>query len=166
MGISRIVQLCKEIGKNYDIGSAAQAALKDIESLYAKGEIPDDRMALVFEDCGVKVFRDKQLAHPLNEIKATLGKPNYQISMKWTTVEETIGKINKFCDEVEAHHRNDWGLTTYRGEHVGDDSGCSYVVRLIEKAGKWEHLKAQIAEKGSLMVHWDWNAGVLVIEDK
>jgi len=166
MSIARIVHLCREIAKNHDIGGAAQAVLKDIESLYAnaKEDMPDDRTSLNFEDCGVKPYRDKLLAHPLNEIKAALGKPKYQISVKWKTVEDTIAKINEFCDEVEAHYQQEWNVSTYRGEHVGEDLGCSYLVRLADESEKWDRLKIKIAKKGNPRVHWDLNADKLVIE--
>jgi hypothetical protein len=164
MNIAHVVHVCEEIAKNHEIGSAAHAALKDIQVLYAKGDTPD-RSILTFEDCGLKPFRDKVLAHPLNEIKATLGKPEYQISLKWKTIEDTIAKINKFCDHVEAHNRSEWQVTTYRGGDVGVDVGFSQIVHAVEAAEKLGRLTLEIAKKGHPRVHWDWSVDEIIIDE-
>jgi hypothetical protein len=164
MSVAHTVHLCDEIAKNHDIGSAAAASVKEIQTLYAKGDTPD-RSTLIFDDCGVKPFRDKVLAHPLNDIKATLGKPEYQISLKWETVEETIAKINRFCDEVEAHNRADWDMSTYRGGDIGMDVGFSHLIRAFKALEKFENLKLEIGKKGNPRVHLDWNLDEVVIDD-
>jgi hypothetical protein len=112
-GIDHGVHICREIAKNCDVGDAARKTLEEINDLHQKGETRD-RNALVFEDCGVKVYRDKVLGHPADHIKELLGKDNYEFSLKWATVEETLNKIKRFADEVEQHNLGKWNLAVQR----------------------------------------------------
>jgi len=149
MRIAHSVHLCEEIAKEYEVGVAAMKTLDEIKVLFARGDTRDHKV-LRFDDCGVKPFRDKILAHPLNQLKAVLGKPNYEILLKWGTVEKTFRKIKEFADQVEAHmsHSGRWGFSTYKDELGDVDIEFKSVTRALEDAQKHDKLKLAIKLKG------------------
>jgi hypothetical protein len=118
MEISRVVTLCEQVANQVNVGSDGQKALAELKALYEKGDLRD-YASLDFDDCGVKVFRDKAIAHPANPIKEILGKNPSKISVKWDTLTETIDMIKQFCEIVEQHNLKDWPTTHYLGE-TGD----------------------------------------------
>jgi hypothetical protein len=165
MRIAHAVKLCEEIAKEYDVGVEAHQTLGEIKALFAKGDTPDHSV-LKFEDCGIKPFRDKILAHPLNQTKAVLGKPKYEISLKWDTVEKTLERIKVFAGQVEEHYRQTGHLTcsTYKDE-IGDmETAFRAVTIAMEDAEKYDKLKREIASKGKATVILDWNTREIVVE--
>ena len=169
MRIAHVVHLCKEVAKAYDIGNEATTTLAEIKKLYEKGDTPD-RSVLQFEDCGVKPFRDKVLAHPLNPTKALLGKSECQILLKWDTVEQTLAKIREFADQVEEHNlrAGQWDFSTYKDAVDGVDVAFSAVMIALEDAAKYDRLQLAIKLKGGkATVSCDWRSGNddIVVED-
>jgi hypothetical protein len=164
MLIAHSVHLCEEIAKEFDVGSHARETLEEIKVLYEKGDTRD-RSVLTFEDCGVKAYRDKLLAHPLDHIKELLGKDQYQISLKWETIEQTLEKIKEFCDEVEVHHSGSWAMSTYKVEVPDVEVGIQAIRVAIERADKYETLQRKVALKGKATVFFDWQKDELVLED-
>src|SRR5271166_6533840 len=61
MEISRVVVLCEQAATQIDVGPDGKKALAELKALYAKGDLSDPS-SLDFDDCGVKVFRDKSIA--------------------------------------------------------------------------------------------------------
>jgi hypothetical protein len=149
MRIAHTVHLCRQIAKEYDVGPDARTTLAEIEALFERGDTPD-RSALNFDDCGVKPFRDKVLAHPLNQTKAVLGKQGYQISLKWATVEETLSKIKEFANEVEGHNLGSgkWHSATLKDEVIGLEPAFMDVKLALEAAAKFDRLRRAILIKG------------------
>lgn len=149
MQIAHTVKLCAIVTKAYDIGSDALATFNQIQALFAKGDA-NKRSVLKFEDCGVLVFRDKVLAHPLNEQQKLLGKPEFEISLKWDTVEQTLIKIKEFADQVEQHNirKGSLDFSTYKDEVGGPDIGFMTVTWALEEAEKHDKLKLAVRLKG------------------
>jgi hypothetical protein len=162
MQIDHSVHLCRQIAANYDVGSAAEKTLKEINDLHQQGET-SDRAALVFEDCGVKPFRDKVLAHPLGHIKELLGKGKYELSLKWATVEQTLNKIKQFADEVEQHNLAKWDLTSYKERVDAVDFGFQQIMLALKNAAKYDQLKLAVSGKVE-RVYRDWEKDEIVIE--
>ncbi len=165
MRIAHTVHLCEEIAKEYDVGADAEKALQEIRKLYAQGDTPN-RSALNFEDCGVKPYRDKILAHPLDTLKEILGKGRYEISLKWETVEKTLDKIREFANEVEAHYTEigKWDFETHKdvgGIEIGFDS----LMIAMKDAAKYDRLKLAVRLKGRSVVVYDRQADEIVVEE-
>jgi len=164
LAIANTVPLCEQIITQIDIGPDAEKAFAELKELYKKGDL-GDRSTLDFEDCGVKVLRDKVIAHPLSQIKEILGKDPYKISMKWDTVEATIDKIREFCAAVERHNAKDWQSSSYL-QSTGDGADAlKYILRSMEDAKKYHKLKLEIAKKGKPRVWYNWTSKDFVIED-
>jgi hypothetical protein len=149
MRIAHAVHLCQEVAKEQDVGDEAKAALDEMLTLFERGDTLD-RSVLTFEDCGVKPYRDKVLAHPLNNIKRLLGKDTYQISLKWATVEQTMNKIKQFADHVEQHNsssgKSSW--STYKEDTGEMQRAFRAVTRALEDAAEYDLLKRQLIQKG------------------
>ena len=124
--LANTVQVCDEIAQNHDIGDKAKATLEEINALYCRGEGEPRSRTLNYEDCGIKPYRDKVLAHPAAFIKELLGKEPFKISLRWETVEQTLEKIKQFADEVEAHYLPTWDITTFNARlESSSDFGAS-----------------------------------------
>lgn len=164
MRIAHTVHLCEVIADKHDVGPAASATLNEIKVLYERG-YTDNKSALTFDDCGVKVFRDKVLGHPLNTIKTTLGKDEYQISLKWETVEETLSKLKLFATQVEMHYLDDWDFSTAKDEVIGVDDDFNHVISSLREAEDYDNLKFEISKRGSPRISWDWQKRAFVFED-
>jgi hypothetical protein len=163
MNIAHDVHLCEQMATQIDIGLDGKKALAELQELYKKGDL-DDRSALDFEDCGMKVFRDKVTAHPANQIKEILGKEPYKISVKWETIEATIGKIREFCQAVERQNLDDWNSSSYL-EGTGDGADAlKSVMRSMGDAKQYDDLKVKVAKAGKPRVWYDWNGRAFVIE--
>jgi hypothetical protein len=165
MRIAHSVKLCEEIVKEYDVGDDAKFTLGEIKSLFEKGDTPD-RSALKFENCGIKPFRDKILAHPLNQTKAVLGKPEYEISLQWETVEATLSKIKVFADQVEEHYRQAgrWNVATYKDGIAEVEDDFRAVMAAMEDGEKYNKLRREVMLKGKATVSMDWKKREIVIE--
>ena len=147
MGTDHAVALCKNIATQIDIGPGGKKVLAQLLDLHGKGDLRN-HSALDFDDCGVKVFRDKVLAHPLSKIKEILGKDPYKVSVKWETIEATIDKIREFCQAVEQHNLQDWNASNYlEGTGEGAD-GLKRILFYIEEAKKYDDLKFKIGKLG------------------
>jgi hypothetical protein len=164
MAISRQVGLCRAIGEKVDIGPAAKSTLADLEQEYKKLDT-EDRNVLDFPDCGVKVMRDKSLAHFGSQIKKILDKNQYKITLKWETVERTISSIDKFCKEVEEHNQADWQSSTILGDVHGVEHGFDSVMTWMEMGHKYDDLSHKIALRGKCTVSVDWTKHEIVVHD-
>jgi hypothetical protein len=149
MRIDHAVHLGEVIAGEYDVGEDAKRTLGEMKALYQKGDTKD-RASLDFKDCGIKPFRDKVLAHPLCKIKSVLGKGEYQIALRWETVEWTLGLIRHFADQVEGHHRGlgTWDFSTHKGEMADVQTSFRAVLRAQEDAAKFDALKLAVSLKG------------------
>ena len=164
MRIAHTVHLCEQIAEKFDVGNEARKTLTEILDLYKKGDSRDNRSVLKFEDCGVKPFRDKVLAHPLDHIKELLGKPQYQISLKWDTVDHTLHKIKEFCDQVERHNTSSWDMVSYKDEVAAVDFAFQKIMWSLTEAAKHNKLKHDIGIRGK-KVYWDCQKDEIVIEE-
>jgi hypothetical protein len=165
MGIAHAVTLCEQIATQIDVGPEGKKVLAELVALYGKGDLAD-RSATDFDDCGVKVLRDKVIAHPLNKVKEIHGKDQYKVSVKWETVDATIGKIREFCQKVEWHNVKDWDTSSYLdGTGAGADA-LKHVLFYIEAAKKHDDLKFEITKAGKPRVWYDWNVKDFVVENE
>jgi hypothetical protein len=165
MGIAHAVMLCEQIAKQIDVGPEGKKALAELIDLYAKGNLAD-RSATDFDDCGVLVFRDKVIAHPLNKIKEIHDKDQYKISVKWETVDATIGKIREFCQNVEQHNVEEWNTSSYlEGTGEGADA-LKHVLFQMEEARKYHKLKFEVTKAGKPRIWYDWNSKRFVVENE
>ena len=164
MSIAHAVTLCEEAAKQIAIGPEAAKSLAELKDLYRKGDLKD-RSALVFDDSGVMVFRDKVLAHPLNKIKEIHGKDQYKVSVKWETVDATIGKIREFCERVENHNHKDWQTASYLGGTEEGSDALREVLAHMEQSKKDDRLKREITQRGKSLVDFDWTHREFVIEN-
>ncbi len=161
MKLDHCVHLAGMIADEHDVGDAARNTLERLRAVHAKGDTRD-RSELSFEDCGIKPFRDKLIAHPLNVGKAVLGKPEYKISLSLATVEQTLNLIKQFADEAEQHNLPHWESSCK--ENIGFvEASFSSIACAIEAAAKYESLKHEIALKGRAMVEWNWEKDEIVI---
>ncbi|MEI7688000.1 MAG: hypothetical protein WCL32_23580 [Planctomycetota bacterium] len=167
MRIAHVVHLCEEISKNFEIGTDATESLDEIRSLYTKGDSRNSAH-LKFVDCGVKPFRDKVLAHPLNKIKTILGKDEIEISLPWQTIEQTIAKIKEFANWVEVFNNQAkrWSLSTYK-DKIGDiDHAFRRVVIAFEDSKKFRQLEHKVALRGGkATVRFNWQTREMTILD-
>ncbi len=167
MRITHLVDLCEQMGKNYDIGPDATQSLDEIRVLYDRGTSKNSA-ATKFLDCGLKAFRDKVLAHPCNSIKKILGKDEIEISLPWSTVEQTINKIKEFANRVERFNNESklWNVSTYK-DKIGDlDASFRRVVIALENSKKYDKMTQQIALRGGkATVSFDWRDRELRICD-
>jgi hypothetical protein len=164
MRIAHTVHICEDIAKNYDVGEEATATLEEAKALFDKGNT-DDRSALAFDDCGVKVYRDKIIGHPLNVIKAVLGKEEYKINLKWETVAETLEKLKLFASQVEDHYSESWEFSTYKEEVNGIDADFNEVIHSLKEAADYDKLKLEVTKRGRPRIMWDWQTGKFVFEE-
>lgn len=165
MGVAHAVTLSEQIATQIDIGPEATKALEELKDIYKKGDLKD-RTALDFDDCGVMVFRDKVIAHPLNKIKEIHGKDPYKVSVKWETVDATIGKLMTFCEAVERYNVEDWNSSSYL---EGTGEGADALKRMLfymEEARKYDELKFKITKLGKPRVWYDWNSKDFVVESE
>ena len=74
--------------------------LQEIKDSLQEGR--SGQLSLKFEDCGSShtATRFSLTRPPL--IKRLSGKEQYQISLRWETIEETLEKIKQFAVEVES----------------------------------------------------------------
>ncbi len=165
MEMVHTIHLCDEIAKNFDVGREAEQCLGEIKELFDKGE-SGDRGQASFQDCGIKPYRDKVLAHPIDHVREILGKGPIQISLKWETVEETFRKIKEFCNAVEQHHAGGWDFSTYKDEVSGADIGLEVVLNLMEDGKKYDELRRQIIVRERVMVGLDSRTLDLVIREE
>ncbi len=164
LGLAHCVDLSREIARYYDVGPEAKKTVEEIVRLYQKGE-SSNRSEVQFEDCGIKVFRDKILAHPLDHIKEALGKPEYAISLQWQTVEDTLSKLRQFADQVEAHHSRHWNMLTVKEDVGGIDIAFTAVMVALEYAEKFRDLQRILIDKGGrASVHGDVANDQIVVE--
>jgi hypothetical protein len=165
MMIAHAVHLCEEVSKEYDVGPDAMKVLAELKALYAQGD-SKNQAKLNFDDCGIKPFRDKLLAHPLNQIKMVLGKPEYHIDLKWDTIEATLNKIKEFAHHVEEHHGRlgQWNFWTDKGSVGSVEVALTQVTLEVEDAAKYEKLKREIG-LGKKLVKWDWNKDEILVEE-
>jgi hypothetical protein len=148
MRISHCVHLCEVAATEFELGKDAEKTLDEVKELFARGDT-QDRKTVVFDDCGVKPFRDKILAHPLNHCKVLHDKERYLINLKWDTVEATLNKIKLFASQVECHN-NAIGVldvSTYK-EGVGLESSFKSLVLSLEASANYRQLQRAIMEKG------------------
>jgi hypothetical protein len=166
MGIAHAVTLCVQIAKQIDIGPEGKKALAELKELYAKGDL-EDRLASDFDDCGVKVFRDKVIAHPANKVKEIQGKDPYKVSVKWETVDATIEKIREFCQAVERHNADHWKNTSsYLGETGDGASALKLILSQMEEARKYHKLRSEVAQAGRPRIWYDWNSKEFIVENE
>ncbi len=166
MRIDHAVHLCREIAKEYDVGDQANKTLEEIVTLFERGDTLD-RSVLKFEDCGLKPYRDKVLAHPANKIKELLGKERCEISLKWDTVEQTLNKIKKFADQVEQHNSRSgkWNFSTYKEDAGAMETAFRAVTIALEDAAEHDLLKRDIMLKGGrATVTLDWQTRKIRLE--
>jgi len=162
MQLANSVHLCAEIAEKHEVGEKARTTLEQIKTVYRKGEA--DYRALRFEDCGIKPYRDKVLAHPAAIIKELFGKEQYQISLRWETIDQTLEKIKQFADEVEAHHAATWEMSTFK-QDVGVETGFRSLMIGLDNGEKYDKLKLSVALKGKPKVYVDWEKNEIVVED-
>jgi hypothetical protein len=160
--LSHAVALCEEVAKHPDIGLEGQVRLEELRALYKKAE-SEDRSRLDYDDCGLKVYRDKVLAHPVNPSKDLGGKEQLKISMKWETVEQTLAKLREFCAAVERHKVADWKTTSYLGETGEAADDLKYVLRCMQEAKEYDRLKQQLCGQKAT-VWYDWKTEKFMIK--
>ena len=161
---AHMIHEADEIVKNYSVGERATATLDELKLVYAKGET-DDRKATEFPDCGIKIYRDKVLGHPLNNIKAILGKDGYEIHLKWETVDQTFALLKRFCDDVERHYVGEWDMETAKDEIIGIDSDFLEVIYALRSAKELNDLKLEVAKRGRPRIRLDWRADQFVLDE-
>src|SRR5262245_47140228 len=163
MTIAHTFHLCAEIVKQYDVGDDAKARFAELQEIFTQRDT-QDRSVLTFDDCGIKAFRDKVLAHPSDHIKALHGKEPLKISLKWETVEKTVKQINEFADCVEMHYG--WTQTHKEGI-LGLDDDFLGVVFAMRDSEKYDVLMRNIMLKGGkASVAVDWMQHELAIVDE
>lgn len=163
--IAHMIREAEEIVKNFSVGEHAKATLEELKAIYEKGET-DDRKAVNFPNCGLKVYRDKVLGHPLNNIKAILGKDRYKIELKWDTVDRTFGLLKKFCNDIEEHYAHEWNMETAKDEIIGLDADFLEVIYALEAAKELQDLKLAVVKKGRPRIRFDWQTERFIFEDE
>jgi hypothetical protein len=168
MCIVRIVDLCNQMEREYpDLGDGVKNALVEINTVYARGH-KEDRACTKFENCGIKVFRDKVLAHPVTQVKALFGRNELQISVEWGTVEATLNAVKKFADQVEEHYCRSGhsDFTTDKEAVAGVGPAFLRVALDIRDSKRYDELKLEIAKKGGkASVIYDRIKDEIVVED-
>jgi hypothetical protein len=166
MNIALAVKLCEFIQKTYQINGKAAKTLDELKSLYDREETKN-RDKLHFPDCGIAVFRNKILAHPLNHVKKMQGK-EYEIDLKWDTVEETLTTIKQFANEVEEHfsQRNNWDFATYKEEVAGLEASFGDVISSMDDAANYHKVRREIMLKGGkATVSCSWRPSDEIVVD-
>ncbi|HZZ77394.1 MAG TPA: hypothetical protein VFE62_02685 [Gemmataceae bacterium] len=161
---AHMIHEAEEIVKNYPVGEEAKATLEELKAVYAKGDTYD-RTATNFPDCGIKIYRDKVLGHPLNNIKAILGKGLYEIHLKWETIDHTFALLRQFCTDVESEYSDEWKTETAKDEIIGLDAGFLEILYALLAAEELKELKLAVVKRGRPRIRLDWQADRFVLED-
>lgn len=125
MSINRVIQVVNSVKEELDLEVDAQVLLEELNALHEKGY--DNQRGTDYENCGIKAYRNKVLGHPVDVIRAILGK-EFKISLDWDTVEETIISLKEFCHAVEQQNANKWNVTSYLDKVYGVDEGFDKVM--------------------------------------
>ena len=155
LNIDKFAQLCKKTIEHKkedlrpDVGEEGKKAFDALRALCERGRDEED-----FEDCGVSVYRDKVLGHPLNAVSTVLGKNTFAVSLDWKTVEEAIQLMGKFLEAVEFYHcdKGTWDHTSVLGEMVDVEMDFKGLVIKFEDAAKYDNLARRILQKGGRAV--------------
>lgn len=149
--IDKFVELCNKTANHRhpdlrpDFGDTGMKSLDALLATCERGSKEKD-----YEDCGVSVFRDKELGHPLNAIKLVLDKEPFAVSLEWRTVEETISLMSKFMEDVEVYHcdKGTWDFTSVKSQMIDVQDDYRGLVIKFEDAAKYDNLARRICLKG------------------
>jgi hypothetical protein len=144
MVMAHAYDLAKLIAEKRAVGSDAQKRFEELTAFYDKNYDKYSRNELDLQDCGIHAYRDKIVAHPLNHIKEILGKDQYQISLKWETIEETLEKMKQFATAVEENYNSDWGMRTGKEDIPAIADGIDMLRSTLKSEGRYLELRRKL----------------------
>jgi hypothetical protein len=170
MRLSHTFHLCNTIQDEYIVGPKAEKIYAKIIALADRGYTKNakqrkkrnDSMA---NDCGINLFRNEVLAHPVGKEQILLGKTPSELSLKWETVKETLSKINQFCAEIEHHYLKTWNYQAYKEEVEGITDAFMSALYAIKDGEKYDLLRRKIMPRGQATVEWDRETDDLVLHE-
>jgi hypothetical protein len=158
--ICRTIELCDKVPDSA-LDDFARLKRTELRGLYNKGRITTGKPQLDFPDCGLKVLRDKILAHPDAQGNELLEKDPYAISVKWKTIGETIEQLTKFCQAVESSQN--FGFH-HMGEMGDGARSLRPILSAMDDAKKLRKLKLEMTARGNpITVSFDFATNEFVI---
>jgi hypothetical protein len=82
-------------------------------------------------------------------------KPEYTLSLRWETVEQTINKLREFCVAVQNHHIAEWKCEWSTDEMEAVDDVFDAVMIGLTDGSKYNQLRFEVLKRGTPRIEYD-----------